>query len=197
MKKKTMQLHTGIVLRNFSPRKNKLALIDDRLGRIDGAFFAGTVYTGALLSYQVNGTPGRYLVDQFNMLDVPLSLARQDILFLHHVLELCYYFIPIGSCIQGIFNLLQLLYAAESVHWDITTKQFFLFRLFSQLGMHPEGYRLPASLLEQLHAQSFASAQEIRLADADKKILRTWLQHCLMQHPDVAQFNTVHFLNYE
>lgn len=192
-----MHLHTGIVLRNFSPQKNKLALIDDRLGRIDGAFFTGTVYTGALLSYYVKGTSGRYLVDQLHMLDIPLSLARQDILFLHHVLELSYYFIPIGSCIQGIFNLLQLLYDADSAHWDIVAKQLFLFHLFSQLGMHPERYRLPAPLIEQLQSQSLSRVQEIRLADADKKILRTWLQHCLMQHPDVAQFNTVHFLNYE
>lgn len=192
-----MHIHTGIVLRNFSPKKNKLALIDDRLGRIDGAFFVSQVHTGALLSYHVRGMPGRYLVEQLNMLDVPLSLARNDILFFHHVLELCYYFIPIGSCIQGIFNLLQLLYAAHSVNWDITAKQIFLFHLFSQLGMSPEGYRLPASLLEKLIASSPESVDEVRLSDIDKKTLRTWLQHCLMQHPDVAQFNTVHFLNYE
>ena len=192
-----MHLHTGIVLRNFSPKKQKLALIDDRLGRIDGAFFVAKVHTGALLSYHVSGTPGRYMVDQLNMLDAPLSLARQDILFLHHALELCYYFIPIGSCIQGIFNLLQLLYAADSVSWDITAKHIFLFHLFLQLGMHPEGYRLPASLLEQLLATSPTSLQGTKLSDVDKKIIRTWLQHCLMQHPDVAQFNTVHFLNYE
>ncbi len=189
-----MQTNTGILLRNFSPKKNKLALIDDQLGRVDAAFFSGIYHTGSLLNYRLSGMPGRYLIEQASMIDSPLCLARTDILFLHHILEVCFYFIPIGSCIQGIFNLLQLLYAAESVDWDLTAKQFFLFRLFTQLGMHPAAYRLPASLLEQLHAAAYANEQP-QLADADKKIIRTWLQHCLMQHPDVAQFNTTHFLN--
>lgn len=192
-----MRFHTGIVLRNFSPQKNKLALIDDRLGRIDGAFFSGTPYTGALLQYHISHRSGHYLVDQMNMINVPLSLARNDILFLHHVLEMCYYFIPIGSCIEGIFNLLQLLYAAHSVHWDTMAKYLFLFRLFSQLGMHPERYQLPPSLVQQLNALSLNSMQENEFSESDKKHMRNWLQHCLMQHPDVARFNTVYFLNYE
>lgn len=189
-----MKLHTGLVLFSFYPKKYKVALLDNKLGRIDAALMAPRVKTGTLLEYNLSGRHGRYLVDHISIIDLPLSLAREDILFLHHVLELAFHFIPIGSCINGIFALLILLYKARSTAWNVTVKKIFLCKLFLALGVHQESETMHMRWIKEIEAISLNNDAIKKLDISCIEAIDLWLAQCVAQHPYSQKFKTIKFL---
>ncbi len=125
---------------------------------------------------------------------MPLLLAREDILFLHHVLELCYVLIPIGSCVKGIFDLLYQLYTSKK---NIHTKQYkkiFLFKLLTTLGIYASDDLVRASCFTSLHTMSIDTLDNYSLDLASEKALDNWLCHCIVEYAGVNSLKTIHFL---
>src|SRR3990167_5743477 len=93
---------------------HKIALLDHSAGRVDGIIASPLVRVGSMIEYRVDKHKGtlRY-IKYHTIVGVPLSIARVDILFWHHVLELCYYFVPLGSFTQQLFELLEFLYTVD------------------------------------------------------------------------------------
>ena len=78
-----------------------------------------------------------YIIDDMNIHETPMALARHDILFLHHVLELCCQLIPVNSCVDGIFDLLMHLYSTQIYTGSVQYKKIFLLKLLTRLGIYP------------------------------------------------------------
>jgi len=186
--------HTGIVLRNYEPKSSKIALIDKLLGRVDGVVLSSTVCVGSLLHYDVKPGKGVYLLEQVSIDDLPLALARSDLLFLHHVLELCYYFIPIGSCIAGIFELLEFLYTVDYSTCDEQAKKLYVLKLLASIGMYPEVPKKHEQIIGQLLAVPVDMLVHTTLDETQQKIVHDWLCWCVADHPYIEQFNTMRFL---
>lgn len=121
--------HKGIVLKTGFPKKWGVALVDLSLGRINGLVLTQELSHGSLISYEpVQNYSNEFVrLDYVRVENMPLALAAHDLLFLHHVLELCYQFIPVGSCVSGVFDLLLFLYSTDSRGWDDARKLLFLF----------------------------------------------------------------------
>lgn len=187
-----MKLHTGIILKNFSPYKSKIALLDDALGRVDAVVFTQkNITVGALMHYVLTNTHQVVRAEHLQPIDIPFCLARADLLFLHHILEICYGSLPIGSCVQGIFELLMIVYQQQSSNWSMYIKKVFLVKLLTTMGIYPETYRLSAYAAQQI-------AQTIDIAipfDARcEQELDQWLKYWIAENQYVQEFKTIEFL---
>ncbi len=185
--------HSGIVLKNISSYKS--ALLDKQRGRID-AIFTKSLCVGALVNYSVEKERNTFFyLNDITLTDLPFTLARQDLLFWHHVLELCFYFVPVGSYTPGMFELCTFLYTVDNnICWPTQSKKLYLFKLLTTIGIYP---RLPQLSVEKLHyfisLPLSAVIHEIIDKQHEKK-LDEWLRVCISDHPSVMQFNTIHYL---
>lgn len=187
--------HAGIILHTFFSKQNRVALIDTQAGRIDGVVYQHIGSAGVLLSYQLVRNGRRVQLEDVRIEDSPLQVAQEDILFLHHVLELCYRCIPIGSCTTGIFELLQKLYQPRSYLHARQYKKVFMYQLLVLLGVMSSSYRMSAASLQQLHALCLDTFLDDALHESSEKELDTWLQYSIAEYMDMQQLKTVQFLN--
>lgn len=188
--------HTGIVLKNF-PGKYKIALLDESAGRIDAVHFGQEFSPGTAIQYHIsfnhNGR-GNPKIDDVHLYAMPFFLARSDVLFLHHVLEICFHFVPVGSCTDGIFDALRLLYATDSLEWNMLYKKIFLFKLFVTIGYYPDVEKIGKRFVGILLESSLRDIpSDIEVPDLERH-LTDWLRQCIAQHPAIEYFNTVQFV---
>ncbi len=183
----------AIVLKLIS--SHKIALLDREYGRIDGITLK-TPVLGALIGYKIERErSSAFFIGECSINDLPSFLARLDILFWHHVLELCYYFVPIGSQDPELFELLLFLYTVEKGSlWGIQAKKMYLFKLLSMIGMQPEFPKIPDVMMHQLMALPLDRLSDEVLGEESEKMLEEWLRVCVSEHPEIEQFKTVHFL---
>ncbi len=185
--------HTGIVLKNVST--HKIALLDKRRGRLDG-IVTKPVCVGSLVDYVIEKEYGTMVyLTECHMTDLPFAIARQDLLFWHHVLELCFYFVPLGSHTPQLFELCTFLYTVDKdTCWPVQSKKLYLFKLLVTIGMYS---RLPQFSAEKLHYFITLPVSEMLHEIMDgphEKKLDEWLRLCVGEHPAITQFKTIHYL---
>ncbi len=195
MECKVADTHTGIVLKRLKTSNHRIALIDKKLGRIEGVILHQDLCAGMLMHYHLQSRTHCYFINHVQLLHLPLSLAQVDLLFLHHVLELCYYFAPVGSCVAGVFDLLAFLYTVNYL-WSYTLfKKVFLFKLLTTIGVWPDYYVKHTRRIQQLHILPIDRINTEDIDLACEKELDQWLWCCVAQHPYIDEFKTVHFLS--
>jgi hypothetical protein len=189
-----MNKQQGIVLWFFFPRRDCIALLDQQDGRIDAIVRKRTMHRGALISYYPQQHYGRYMIDTVMIEDLPLQAARDDILFLHHILELCYQCIPVGSNVDGIFELLMLLYQPGVNSWTVQRKKIFVLQLLMTLGIYPSALHVTYPSIHDLMRLSVDTIGTHSLDLENEKLLDQWLYYCVAEHADIDSLKTVHFL---
>lgn len=188
------QWQRGIILKNTLQGGLQQHILDEQVGRIKGIWKA-EFPVGTLLKYTIKKTYANSVIfEQCVIDDMPLALAKADLIFLHHLLELCYYFIPIGSSTQGIFNLLEFTYNQSIEDKSITYKKILVFKLLHMIGVCPE-----MSARDEIYIAKFISYSVDRLHEqfidlASESMLDRWLLACIAQHPYYEQLNTINFL---
>ena len=189
-----LQACVGIILRHLKS-KHTVALLDQHVGRID-AIVGCPIPVGALVQYTVEKTRGTLCyIGGVNILAVPLSIARSDILFWHHILELCYYFVPQGSFTQQLFELLEFLYTIEKgVCWCMQSKKIYTFKLLLLIGLYRKLPELPSRQIQHLQALPLTMIANEVIDEQTEKRLDEWLRVCVYEHPAIKKFNTVRFL---
>lgn len=130
-----MAKNLGILLKNYSPKKEKFSIFDSLLGRIEATIKINhktqVVHNGTLFSYTVEPShKSIYSLNNIEILNVPFNLAKQDIYFFHHMLELCYYFLPLQIAYPAIFELIDLAF-----NHIVNNKPIILLRFFTSLGI--------------------------------------------------------------
>ncbi len=184
---------TGIILKHLS--LHKVALLDKQHGRLDGIFFK-PLHVGSLMKYAIEKERGTmiYLAD-CQIIDLPFALARDDILFWHHVLELCFYFVPLGNFIPQLFELCTFLYTVDTeTCWRTQSKKLYLFRLLTTIGVYPRLPQWPPARLHYFMSLPVSAIAGEILDEQHEKTLGEWLRVCVADHPAVAKFKTVHYL---
>jgi hypothetical protein len=194
--------HTGIVLKHCI-KKRKIALLDNYSGRIDALFFSvHPVSMGTVLQYKLQESGGVHQISDQELIATPIVMAQADILFLHHLLELCYYSIPAGALEVRVFEDLLLLYERFSPEWGRPEKIVLLFKVILSLGCYTE-HKLLVNLLSQAAVIELCAMSLDNLIDKlfSKTIdlecswaMYEWLQICMAGHPYYDQFKTAHFL---
>lgn len=189
-----MEKNIGIVLKNYQPQKCKLAILDRDSGKIVAVPNRTDMSNGALIMYFKREQEHVSFIHSIDIIDMPLALAHEDIVFVHHVLELCYYFIPMGSNASQVFRALLRFYEYPLVLNTPIMKKIFVVQLFFLLGVYPDPQRFNSTSINQLISISIDiwAAQSIDLRI--EKELDEWLMHCVKTHPRAEYFKTINFL---
>jgi len=185
---------TGIVLKTFFPQKQKISLFDKVQGKMSCIPDRNDIQPGGLIAYHLTNSQRMPFARMINLIESPLLLAREDIIFVHHVLEVCYYFIHSYDPAPEIFDLLMKLYHSEIILCDDKNKKIFLFTLFWKLGIYPESKNFD-SILFRNFAMKFVDRLGFEYIDLEnEQLVDAWLYECLSLHPCFNYFKTVHFL---
>jgi len=183
----------GIILKTYMCSRNKVTVLDTVAGRIECIPDTQRLCLGGLIQY--SGTPHAYhlLAHQVEQIAVPWDLAQVDILFLHHVLELCYLSIAQATQEASLFTLLCLLY--EQRDWSsLLYKKLFLAKLYQVLHV-ALGVRSPVLLyvMNKMITESIDTVAHQLIDLSMEKELDKWLRACIEKHPYRNHFKTIHF----
>jgi len=200
-------LHTetyGIVLRSYLPLK-KSCLVFDRINGVmrgivaaHGRFSPAHAIThGALLNYRPVSRGGRVFLEDVAIHQVPAPWVTEDILFLHHVLEMSTTFLLEHFPDRSVLDLLLELYRPLPPQVDEALwKAVFLGKLFITMGVYPED---ETSIYMGKVLRLISTLGDTRLTNDQcehwRMVLAEWLKRCLVQHADGNTFKTAHFLN--
>lgn len=189
--------NTAIILKTDFPNKQKITILDQALGKLDlwVDHKAKNLYlcNGMLLKYDQSKGP-KQVIKNIEIIDIPFALAKLNILFFHHILELCYYFIPEAVEEVEIFDLICfLLYSFEEVE-NLQLQKVILSRFFLLLGLYPED-GMSKKYFHYLMSIPIDRITNTAIDLKYEKELDLWIIKCVNMHPYSRSFKTMHFLN--
>jgi len=185
----------GIILKKNSQSHYKITILDKIQGKIECFAPQSSLSLGALMTYNIQQKGSTNFIVNSSLIYIPLTLAKDDILFFHHVLELTYYFTQIGNNIKEIFDLFEFLYKTSTTTITHQFKKLFLLKLLTNMGVTPEHDAIRTSFISELSSIKIEELNKIIINTIHEKELDRWLWYCLWQHPYVNEFKTIHFLS--
>ncbi len=194
-------LHEGIILRSYLPKKQKLTVLDSKLGKIEcipnNCKSLYSLSNGSLISY----FPKIWKENYYNIIDIevlqmPFYWGQSNLLFFHHVLELCDYFLPFeDKTSNDIFDLIILLYASPEKVKSVLSKKLFLCAFFKKLEIYPDDVDSYDSVILNLISDFLHSSLSDKYEMSVNTDLRRWLFGCVNAHPKAHRLRTIEFLN--
>lgn len=184
-----MQTHIALVLKKYNYKK-KLALLTRSLGRVDAIYNQELVLSaGVLIETEIIDTPHTIKAKNISLFDMPIAFAKEDILFIHHVLELIYYLVPIGTVETSLFDLCLLLFSKQI--FTNLEKKYFICILFYTCGF--SSIEMHKKIINH-HINPIDIMRQESLHLTDEHTINTWLKACIQEHPTMHRFKTRQFL---
>lgn len=163
-------------------------------GRIDAVVqsrvVAERLSNGVLIRCIVRAWGSTQTISHVELVQVP-NCALPDLFFLHHVLEICYYFLPLNQESDDIVDLVQLLYSMPELFKECGAQKVFLSKLFQRMGLYPHER---TSLILPPNDSSVVGGGAELLTQSGCKQLKRWLLECISSHPYGYRLKTVDFL---
>lgn len=191
-------VHYGIVLRNNQAQNKKITLLDQR----DGMFSTYVqkpsmlLQHGRLVRYAMQKKASFITLNDIECISEAADWVKNDIFFLHHVLEIIHAALGVQSPAPEVFSLCLYLYHPLQDVQERTFKLYFLAKLFATLGIYPENHE--SFSFELFHLISGSLDTMVRSAPSviNQSSISDWLYGCLMVHPEVSGLKTAVFFTY-
>lgn len=188
-----MKQSYGIVLRTFFPQRHVLRVFDRHHGKIDVSVVSGkaleSIPHASLVSYTIHITSSRCIISDIKLLDIPFDLARTDIMFLHHVLELADFFIAYRCARTDIFDFLYVLY--RGILKSSLQKKIYVARFFIEAGMYNEHDLIRDPRFISLLSMPIESMLIMKIDSGILEILNSFLFQCVYSHPQRDKMKTM------
>lgn len=192
--KRLMKQH-AIVLNVFSGDAQKVMLLDSTEGKIICYISGKILFVGAYIEYKLIKKRRHYVAYSVEVIRMPFALIKNDILFLHHVLEICHHFIPEGIVVSEVFDFINYLYKNEVLIAQSLTKKLYMSKLFVLFGIYPEKPYITHEYWNILLHEPIERIVHTSLDTTAEQALTIWLRSCIQIHPLVHTFRTLAFLN--
>lgn len=186
-------IHRAFVLKAVSSYHHMIALIDCQDNRTNIIYRKGPLISGSLIEYYMPKNP-LHPIDRIDPVYVPLLWGKNDLLFIHHILELCYYFIPLNGSCTSIFNMLLILIKMEEASWSDTTKKIFIVKLLILYGMYPKTRFTETTFFQKLLTIRPENLLTLDSTCDDMAYIDQWIKQTLSEHPMAPSFRTMFFL---
>lgn len=167
---------------------------------------------GTLIDFsrrKVNGDI--YVTNDIEILMIPINDVKKNIYWIHHFLEICYYFLPLELPCKDVFQILKEFFRISKKElffkpYFSLVKKICMIKLFKLLGFYPEReFSLYDTLFENILAVSIDSSdiQKVRslnillskITSFMVKEIDLWLFECLNNHPYLHLFKTISFFD--
>lgn len=182
--------HEGIILKTFFPYKQKVMLLERSLGKIPAIPPSYNWQAGTRIAYCAHQQNTIHFLSEIELLSLPLEMGKGDIDFLHHVLELCYYYLSLGVPALQVYDLLALLYDPAYACPSNQFKLLYIFKLLLLLGMYPEDKQFQMLYFNQLAHEPIDTLLQEPLRLEVEQALDVWIRSCIALHPLYRHFNT-------
>jgi len=206
---------SGIVLRPFTPSAHKFCVLTQRYGKITlvvlNAQSARCLRQGAIISFLISEkNDSFYTTDRAEIIFIPLPQENHDLYWLHHLLEVCYFFLPMHEPIEEYF-----IVVSNGIYWmhnhNFTWAQWQVIKkvnivvLMSLLGFAPPLHLQPSARIIHktlLWFIDFQKGQKVEFLSQHHDVfaavsvdhLDVWLLECLQSHPRATVFKTLPFV---
>lgn len=193
---------------NFATQRAVVLTMND--GKRDLLFkkvFVGVnVCSGMLLSFNKIERNGQWICIDFEILACPPDLRYDNIYFLHHILEICNYFVPYNKPSAEIFTFLSdwflFSHRNELLENFSLFNKIFVLKLLSLFGFcHHDKIIKSLDLYDKLTISfiDFTPEQKLeflknQLSDIRESDLDEWIIQELQEHPNFHLFKTLTFL---
>jgi hypothetical protein len=195
------EIITGIVLRTF--HHGRICVFTQQLGKIfctnktkKHSFVPGSLLVANLAHPQ---TPA-IRIEHIHDITYPAIETIHDLTWLHHIVELYYFFMPEHQASQVDYDFFSHYIAApkkistsaqEEIHLQYLAVSHFL----SQAGFyeHP-ALRNYAKNFEEVIDRSSVSAVPFSVTSSEERFIRDLILGCLQEHPQYRNFKTISFL---
>ncbi|MCK4265542.1 hypothetical protein KAW80_04260 [Candidatus Babeliales bacterium] len=206
----------GFVLKRFFPKKHKFSVLTKTRGKLEivpsPINFSKRLWPGMLISFVLTPTNTKiYFANSLDILFAPLEEAGDNLIWIHSLLELCYYFSPPENPSEDAFQLLHraftFVYFAKYFDDSFSVlKKMFTMKLLKSFGFFPdETTFFYFSQFERmvLGSVDFPNKREVKslkmsldkVDEEEKKVMDSWIKKCLMRHPGSHLFKTLLFKN--
>ena len=164
---------------------------------------------GMLVLLELRKLGERFCAEQVAIVSAPMC-GKDDLLWIHHLLELCYYFIPVGleasdvyDAVAACLDILSISKIFES-NFDVV-KKLCAFKVMCLLGFYPPKnlisyipvfhYLVAVSVDSQNYGKVISlNALLENISNNDIQCVNTWMLECMNTHHCSALFKTYDFL---
>jgi len=202
----------GFVLKRFFPFKQKLSIFAQQKGKIDvitsPISVCSKLWPGMLVSFNTKKTNKNiYISENIEILLSPQEDHFLNLAWIHHLLELCYFFIPQEKPQNEIFKHLYscfLILKLEHIFSNQfeTIKKICSLKFMQLAGFYPRNNLEPLlNIYEQLTCMSIDidDQQKVKflktalelITNAQIKEIDNWILNCVQNHPYVNSFKTI------
>jgi len=188
----------GIIIKKHFPKRLKISLLDEfhgHIGAVPASWqWASYAITGAIVSYDLHIENDLYFIKNIELVSVPVYKNDSAILYLHHVLEICYFCLPVHSGQQECFQLLAyIIDILEHITTIPTTQKILLAKLLFLIGQYPHDVE-QLSISNILH-QPCEKLVNLTLDHNGQKEVELFIYQCVQSHPYGRLLRTVNFLS--
>lgn len=200
----------SFVVKNHFPLQNKMTLITQHHGKITGYLRNNAqiknVSHGSIVSCSITELKNNHLViDSLDTVITFMPESQGAINWLHHLLELCRYFVleksPNDRIFLWIVNFVALLHAAQlkSQPSFSTIKKIYVLYFFELTGstnrpLNEEYYTLIEKINMLIAANDFTALNLLTYREPDIKTLTNSIVKTLQEHPCFIHFKTIPFV---
>lgn len=189
-----MEDKISAVIVGHSPGKNETVIVTAEYGllylRFDKAGLRTVVHGQRYILYGVQ-RDARFVVHHALLLDAIPSWFSQDLIFLHHILELYRMSVPFSAPSYEVYELLQFLFSPTPPQSLSYFKKLFIGSFFARLGLVPEEPSVRDTgrfiALISRDADSMFESQEDCHNDAQ---LAAYVRACYEAHPYAHRLKT-------
>jgi hypothetical protein len=188
-----MQRHSGIILKTLFPKKRKMIVFDQLLGKVEVVPPSDNYRQASVIEYSIVRWGMLFSVQEVQVVQVPLQLARVDIQLIHQAVELCYFCAPFHQHLEGLFELLLELFEYMPADNHECKRLAYLFKMIYTLGLHPDQNIIFHDWLYQLAQKSVDTIAVSALDLEIKEEIVAWMRCSLKTHPLHTMFKTALF----
>lgn len=192
---------TGIILRTFN--SDRVCLFTQELGKIfcTNKTKSHTLLTGSLVVANLSTKKTPYIqIEHINDISYPTITTVHDLAWLHHIVELYYFFMPEHQANHCDYTFLHHYITIPKKNSHRFSEELSLQKLAISHFLYLTGFyedptlRKYAKIFEEVIDQSKLSAVPFSLMSTEKKIIQNLILSCLQEHPQYNQFKTISFL---
>lgn len=189
-----MKTGCGIVLQKLFPQHFALCIFDRHEGKQIMVPPSENVCLGALIEYQINNSGKSLRIHNLTPLALPEVTNTADLLFVHHVLEICYYLLPLDYKSADVFDLLILMYEKPPLLATRLGPIIFIIKLLALLGIYPHEGTLSQQIKQIISTPIDKLASDTIHLEFEQE-LYAWAHAGIAGNSCVKHFKTLSFLS--
>ncbi|MGA9530959.1 MAG: hypothetical protein WBQ73_03675 [Candidatus Babeliales bacterium] len=188
-----MQVQKGIILRKRD--EGRLTILDEQLGKIVCSIKRDDVCIGAYVHYVSEKRHITSFVRTLEQLEAPFALAREDIVFVHHLLEICDTSLLSGMVLPSLIPFFLYVYElGKACVFTSTMKKIIALKLLVYLGLYPDDMELSCDMIHYYMNTPIDTLLQENIKLHNSYDLNYWLYECIKSNLDSNCFKTIHFL---